>query len=63
MTCGQYFEATDIVGFLDKNYDYKSGVAQIPNNAELAPIGHKILLQRGIELMPHPIVRVQSSIT
>jgi hypothetical protein len=35
--CGQHVSLTDIVGFLDQDYHYKSVATQIPHDVGLGP--------------------------
>ena len=53
-----------VVGFIDRDYCYKSVATQIPPDAGLAPILNIVrkFILSGIEPAPHPLVRVQSSV-
>jgi hypothetical protein len=60
---GQHIESPAVVGFIDRNYRYKSVPTQISHDIGLAPIpynGRKSTTQ-GIEPTPPQIVRVESS--
>ena len=58
--CGQHVEC-GLVGFLDRNYCYKSAANQTPYDARLARVCWLKNPPPGIESAPYPFVRVQSS--
>jgi hypothetical protein len=42
MTSGEHIESLSRVGSLDRDYCYKSGAIQIPNDTVLAPIPSRV---------------------